>query len=274
MRPIVLQVAALRLKFIGLIRKLRILAFNLGLFFLPEAPVSIVTGANSSHFASSLQLLRSIRHFDPVVPVYYFDLGLRHDELEILSRDFPSLQVIQFPFHDYPDFFDIKIDAGQYGWKPAAIRMALTLTGDDLLWMDAGNLLIAPLGKIKKILRRDGIFIMQTSNTVSEFTHLDTLDYFSAHAYGTRLQLSAAIVGFSRNSAFAVEALNRWEKLSQVREVIAPQGSSRVNHRQDQALLTLILFGTPELDRRIAQFLKWKLDNRGLGLLTHQDIEF
>ena len=232
-----------------------------------------MTASDNSHFASSIQLLNSVKFFEPSMNVLYFDLGISEELLAILARDFPKVRVVQFDYGSYPDFFNINVEAGQYAWKPAAITVAAGLTHENLLWLDAGDLLISNLTLVKRLIARDGIFIMQTSNTVGELTHPATLQYFQADALLSRLQLSAAIIGFSRNSSSAMSALSEWQKLCESRQIIAPRFSSRKNHRQDQAVLTLILFQTYDLDRKIRRFLRWKIANTKLGLLTHQDIE-
>ena len=262
-----------RTKFSSALRRVKLIGFRLSLSNHPEQAISIVTGSDHSHFESSLFLLNSIKRFEPSTQVFYFDLGLEKVQLVKLVQSFPSLTVIPFVFSDFPDWFNIRKEAGQYAWKPTAICLALQYTDHNLLWLDAGDLLVSPLTYVKRIIARDGIFIMQTSNSVGELTHPLTVSHFSAEDSISRLQLSAAIIGFARNNGVAMESLQKWRELSSIREIIAPPNSSRLNHRQDQAVLTLVLFGVGVLDRNIRRFLSWGVDSKSLGLLTHQDVE-
>ena len=50
------------------------------------------------------------------------------------------------------------------------------------------------------------------------------------------------MIGFSSRSTKALNLLNEWFKYSMIREVIAPEGSDKSNHRQDQSLLTLLAY--------------------------------
>ena len=47
---------------------------------------------------------------------------------------------------------------------------------------------------------------------------------------------------FDYNSKNARNISELWNKFSQIQECISPVGSSRLNHRQDQAVLTLLLY--------------------------------
>lgn len=51
---------------------------------------------------------------------------------------------------------------------------------------------------------------------------------------------NGAMVGFSNRNQAALDMLQAWADCSMVRQCIAPLGSSRENHRQDQAVLTLL----------------------------------
>ena len=78
--------------------------------------------------------------------------------------------------------------------------------------------------------------------------------------------ISGGIVGFSQTNPRSVKMLEEWYSNSIIKEVIAPEGSSRLNHRQDQAILTLLMH-------------KYKLSwstlrtHKMFGILKHQDVD-
>ena len=53
---------------------------------------------------------------------------------------------------------------------------------------------------------------------------------------------ASGLIGFDYNSKNARNISELWNKFSQIQECISPVGSSRLNHRQDQAVLTLLLY--------------------------------
>jgi hypothetical protein len=53
---------------------------------------------------------------------------------------------------------------------------------------------------------------------------------------------NAACMGFNTNTNFVRDLLIEFYNCSQIKECIAPYGSSRVNHRQDQAVFTILFY--------------------------------
>ena len=49
-------------------------------------------------------------------------------------------------------------------------------------------------------------------------------------------------MGFNTNTNFVRDLLIEFYNCSQIKECIAPYGSSRVNHRQDQAVFTILFY--------------------------------
>jgi len=65
-----------------------------------------------------------------------------------------------------------------------------------------------------------------------------TLEKFPSNCNG-------AIVGFMKNSEASKTIATRWKDCAMHQECIAPRGSNRSNHRQDQAALTLLVQSSP-----------------------------
>ena len=112
----------------------------------------MVTGADSSHEKSLVQLLRSVEKHEPDLTVIVYDLGLTRNLKDQLIRDFKRVQLRTFKFDRYPTYFDIKINAGEYAWKPVIVHEVLNEFKCSVCWMDAGNLITGPLFYIKRIV--------------------------------------------------------------------------------------------------------------------------
>jgi hypothetical protein len=73
-----------------------------------------------------------------------------------------------------------------------------------------------------------------------------------------------AIVGVDLTNQGAVRVLEEWAHLAQQKDCIAPPGSDRENHRQDQAVLTLLYYAYTDTK---------DLENSSFNLATHQDCD-
>jgi hypothetical protein len=231
----------------------------------------IVTGASDNHFRSLLQFLQSIPPAQ-IPYTYVWDLGLSEEHLNSLQSLFPAARLRRFPFAEYPVYFNIKEAAGQYAWKPVAVwRTALELSnegcGGVLLWCDAGNRIVGALGSIAYVIASQGVYSPLSAGTVKQWTHPGCLAFFSIQEGDAMLDMSprnGAIVGFDLDNARAWQLLETWVTLAQWQECIAPAGSDRTNHRQDQAVFTILYYRYTDMN---------SLRDTNISLLTHQDCD-
>ncbi len=235
--------------------------------------VTIVTAADDSHFRSSINLLESIQLHEPNIQVLYFDLGLTIAQRLYINEKFSNIQLFSFPYDKFPKHFNVRINAGEYAWKAACIDLAWQITNSGVIWFDAGNVITQNLDLMRKIIRVNGIFIMEASTTIRDFTHPECLKYFRYSNSLNLRQFSAAAIGFSRKSLDAKIILDYWLLCFKERQVIAPIGSSRANHRQDQAILTLIILENEEMNLKIRRQIKRNNDIAFYHFLIHQDVE-
>src|SRR5579863_234450 len=225
----------------------------------------LVTGADRSHGASLRQLLRSVRRHEPNLRVVVYDLGLTiWQRLRIGRRR--QLEWRRFEFEKYPTYFNIRVKAGEYAWKPVIIADLLEEAGEPVLWFDAGVVVLEPLTALRAALRTCGLYSPRSGGTIADWTHPKMLAYFGLDADWARDKpnLNGACCAFDPSFEEICVLARRWREGALIKGCIAPEGSDRSNHRQDQALLTVLahLAG-----------LAGKSDPRPLGFLTHQDPE-
>jgi hypothetical protein len=206
------------------------------------APLSLVTGADSSHFLSLLQFLASVVHHEPDIMVRAYDLGLHPSEREELEQKFSRYLLPRFDYAAHPPHVNISKGAGRYAWKPIIVWQTLLETAGPVCWMDAGNMLTGPLHAIRALLRQRGFFSFNSRGTANEWTHPAMLSYFGLTAdwAAGKRNLSGSCVAFHPRSLAALRLARRWRNGALVKKCIAPRGSNRSNHRQDQALLTVL----------------------------------
>ncbi len=236
-------------------------------FFLvqPVEDLVIVTAADSSHFKSLKQFLTSVSHHAKEWPVIVFDLGFdrsQHDELTVL---FPAVQVRFFDFSRYPDYFNITINAGEYAWKPVIITDILDEFKRPVCWMDAGNVLTNRLVWLRKVLYSIGMYSPRSAGCIQDWTHPATLKFLEASNILLRKHnLNGACVAVNYRFDRAMRLMEQWKQCAFTRECIAPEGSGKKNHRQDQAVLS-VLAHQAGITKRMPRCC--------LGFKTHQDID-
>ena len=218
------------------------------LIYLFRPPINkdeflILSGSDSTHFNSLVNLLNSLNKFEKETEVIVINLGLSIDEMKYLKENF-KYKIKDFDFTNNPDFVSARDDdnkLGSYAWKPISIYEEFKNTSKNVLWFDAGCLINKKLSLLKIIIKKNG-FYSQSSDNIEKWTHEQTLNSLEAPTSILRKRnISGGIVGFAKNSDKVDNLLDEWYKNSLNEEIIAPRGSSRSNHRQDQAILSVLI---------------------------------
>ena len=173
---------------------------------------TIITGATSDHLELMKKLLRSVRQFHPTdVELVAWDLGLTAEERTGLIKEFDGLHVRVFDYSKYPAYYNIKVAAGEYAWKPALIRLTRQEFGErTYLWLDAGDRIQEPLIKLFQFIAAKGFFSNTTHGTVAKWTHpavFKALDPRFEGYKGLRMR-NGAIIGFNERLPWVRELMN------------------------------------------------------------------
>jgi len=218
-------------------------------YFLFKKPLNnedflIITGSDSTHFNSLVNLLKTLTLHEPYTEVIIINLGMTENEIDYLKLNF-DYKINDFNFKNYPDFVSRRDKFGKlgaYAWKPISIFNEFNKTSKNLIWLDAGCLIKKELYLLKKIIKKNGFYSPQSSDNIERWTHLDTLKILEVPInYYKKRNISGGIVGFAKNSRKVNELINSWYRSSIDESIIAPSKSSRLNHRQDQAILSVLI---------------------------------
>jgi hypothetical protein len=215
-----------------------------------------------------LQLINSIKIFSSRnVNIVVYDLGLSEAERDHIYNVFPDLNLKKFDYSLYPAFYDIKINAGEYAWKSAIIKneYEALISGDFILWLDAGCFVFRKLNILKFNLFFYKIFSPPSRGNINDMTHPHTIEKIGIQSNKHMHMLSGGIMGFKK-SGKNTALINEWYSFSSQQDVIAPMGSNRLNHRQDQSIFSLLFYKYYK-NSIIHRFL-----NRNLEILPHKDI--
>jgi hypothetical protein len=248
--------------------KATLLQFRL-LFYKSKQPLVIVTGSSSSHYKSLVQLLESLMIYESNTKIIVYDLGLQEGERKYINANFTNTDLRVFNFDKYPDYFNIHKDNGKYAWKPVIINDILNEYKCSVCWLDGGNVIKKPLNELRKIIELYGFYSPYSKGTIRDWTHPKTLSYFNITNNDYLLKknnLNGANVAANYNNSEVKSLINEWKKCALIEECIAPKGSSRKNHRFDQAVLSILIYqNLPNLGK--------KMMHRKFGFKTHQDID-
>jgi hypothetical protein len=212
----------------------------------------VVTAASSNHFGPLRYLLESLRRVKARVECY--DLGLRAAERRALPN-WDGVFYHRFDYGAYPPHLDVDVNAGEYAWKPAIVgevidRLRRAGEAVDVVWADAGTYVHALEPLAARIQASAGLWLRRSSGTMRQWTHPGTFDHLGEDAsrYADRPNADATLVGFAtgHRSPEVRETIYRdivapWRACALDKACIAPDGSSRRNHRQDQAVLSLLM---------------------------------
>jgi hypothetical protein len=244
----------------------------------------------------------------PGITVHIWDLGLTPGELAALQAAFPPsnetslsslsakkytlplartnslaharhitvrFQYFTFDFGAVPAHFALARET--YAWKAEIVgREILDLEGsrgyNPVLWLDAGDRVTSPLGKILGAVRENGASSADSSGYAMTWTHPLMVSFFADRRWlrsagdftATDTPCAGCTVALDRDNARTLSRIvRRWRTCAWREECIAPPGSSRANHRQDQAALTL-LFIAADVPKRCGYDTPI-----GKGILTH-----
>ena len=203
---------------------------------------TIVTGASSNHVAPLINLVRSVRMAGIRVRIVAWDLGMTPEQAALVAG-LRGVTLRTFPFDAYPEHLDIERDAGSYAWKPVIISEVARERPGLVLWLDAGDLVFGDLGWTWETIAREGVYSPVSAGTVADWTHAGTKAALGASAeLDARRNRNGAIVGVDVRRPPILQLLERWRSAALDVAVIEPPGSSRDNHRQDQAVLTVLYY--------------------------------
>jgi hypothetical protein len=212
----------------------------------------IITGASQNHYKSLINMIHSfvkIYGNQENANLIVYDLGIEEESWKSLENIFIEIKNIsykKFDFSVYPEYFDIRINAGEYAWKSAIIYECCNDVNNDniIIWMDSGNLISEKLDRIVNHLNSNFIYSCVSSNDIEKWVHPKTIDYMNLKdkVDVKKRMRNAACIAINYEKDWIKDLVKEWTTLCGIKDCIAPEGSSRINHRQDQSVFTLLYY--------------------------------
>lgn len=235
----------------------------------------IVTGASQNHFKSLKQFLRTVNLH--AVDCFVFNLGLDAASVSELQA-FAGIHLRDFDYSKYPAYYNIHDNAGEYAWKPAIIKLVKDelaagehiIENTVLLWCDSGNKLPTNTQHVYNYILDIKVFSPSSNGDIRLWTHPKTLEFFSISSSDsilTNTNRNGAILGFALGDACVRMFIDALDSHAATKDCIAPEGSNRSNHRQDQAMFTILYY------KFIQEHSLPKCTDEYLGIRIHCDID-
>lgn len=234
----------------------------------------IVTGASQNHYYTLIQFITSFinnvqtQHNQLII----YNLGISDFDWNYLIHTFNKYNFIFkiFDYSKYPEWYSIQINAGEYAWKPAIIyETFIQFKGQIIVWMDAGNIITDNLNNLNNLISITKLHSGVTSGTIQQWTHPTVIQLLKPTNLNYKNR-NGSCFGFDTSCEWICDFINEFYNLSTDKKYIAPQGSSRSNHRQDQALFTILYYKYQEK----YNFKEWQNNvwNIFIGYTIHNDI--
>jgi len=183
-----------------------------------------------------------------------YDYGLNENNLNkiIKYKTLYGFEIVKFDYCNYPEHVDLDKYTGvhcNYAFKPISIyNTCLENPNKKIIWMDcANNFNSTAINDILNILQNQSIYSPICCKIGSiesiELHHIDVIRHFELENDIHLIpQRSGCLFGVDYSSICGKNIVNDWYNCSLNKNIIAPEGSSRNNHRQDQSVLTMLMY--------------------------------
>ncbi|RUS27546.1 hypothetical protein BC938DRAFT_483088 [Jimgerdemannia flammicorona] len=238
-------------------------------------PFTLVTGASANHFCSLESFLYALHELKPLVHPWEFprivvyNIGLNRTQLPVLQQLRSSGladEAHTFDYSRYPAFWNLHRARGQYAWKAGIVDEVRKNHGGVIVWLDSGDMPNPEFLRIMpRYIRDHGFWSPRSTGTMDQWVHPGMFEYFDANKaqYADKANCNGAALGFdSDNEKIVNELMVPWVECALKKECIAPKGSRRGNHRQDQAAITFLAYKHGYVCSESARFH---------GVMTHED---
>lgn len=206
----------------------------------------VVTGASSSHELSIIQFLYYCLLYNKYINILIWDLGFTKKFRETLKSIIiinKNIELMYLNFSLYPSYFNIKINKGEYAWKPLIISLSYNKMRRTILWLDSGCIVLRSLESVFHDIEKYSCWSIYSCSNISTWTHFGMINYFNISTDITKKKNCAGgLVGFKWNSQLSITILNEWVRCAYHKECISPKGSNRSNDRQDQSALSILIY--------------------------------
>lgn len=215
----------------------------------------IVTGCNDSYIFTMIDFIEKYKEnnlvFDNLI-IYAYGLNESNLNKIIKYKNLYGFKIVKFDYCNYPEHVDLDKYRGihcTYAFKAISIyNTCRENPKKNIIWMDSATRFnLTSINDILNILQNQSIYCPTCCNSGSiesmELHYIDTIRHFKLENDIHLIpQRSSNLFGVDYSSVCGKNIVNNWYNCSLNKNIIAPEGSSRNNHRQDQSVLTMLMY--------------------------------
>ena len=215
----------------------------------------IISGCNDNYILTMIDFIENYKAnnlaFNNLI-IYDYSLNENNLNKIIKYKTLYGFEIVKFDYCNYPEHVDLDKYTGlqcNYAFKAISIYNAcLENPNKKIIWMDSANRFNSTsINDILNILQNQSIYspICCKAGSIEsmELHHIDVIRHFELENDIHLIpQRNGALFGVDYSSICGKNIMNEWYKCSLNKNIIAPEGSSRNNHRQDQSVLTMLMY--------------------------------
>ena len=203
-----------------------------------------ITAVDFDYFEPCLRLIDNLNKYDGKSKIVVYDIGLSENQ-NVQIREKPNVEYRKFIFNDYPQFMSAKElpdnKLGNYSWKAPIVYEVIQEYGQNIIWLDTACLINKKIKLIKLLTIINGCFFVKATGNIYQWTHPDTLNLMNAEHLKNYSCVMSGVIGINTKKEKIKTLFKEWMNYSLDEKCISPTGSSRLNHRQDQSLLQVLV---------------------------------
>lgn len=226
-----------------------------------SSPILFVTGSSSNHIYANINCIYSVVAADAFASIVFVNFGLSGHEKRVLKKHFSFIHSLHlslnstaqlyyrvFNFKNFPDW--IRIDnyyVGGYAWKVISYMDILREVRGPLMWTDAGSILTGNMSQEMSYMNEYGVYSPYSAGDVATWVHNASISFLQTHHMIREVDSHSLMCtgGYlfidGGNSTIVDKVFEPLFECAFTKKCISPDFTDRNNHRQDQAILTMLL---------------------------------
>ena len=139
----------------------------------------IICGSENNYLVHLYKFIDSVnKYINNKHKLIIYDLGIEKYDWDNLKKKYARENFIYktFDYSKYPEWFNIKMNVGEYAWKPAIIyETYLEYKNEIIIWMDSGNLIHEKnLISLNSFINKNNIYSATSTGNIKKWTHPKT----------------------------------------------------------------------------------------------------
>ena len=222
----------------------------------------MVTGSSQNHLYANVNMMYSIIYTNCELPIVFVDYGLEEDGLNYLIRNMKIMHGIhlklnstaklyyrKFDFSHFPAWVNISDPEirGAYTWKVVSYFDVLNQTKRMIAWSDGGNMWTQSIVKDMIRTAAEGMFTPYSGDSLQRWVHGKSKQFLASNKMVRKLFDGKGMCtgGYLLVNYYNENAMNNvifpLLQCAYTRKCISPERTNRKNHRQDQAILSVLV---------------------------------